>query len=921
MGHLDLYHRTTPAAAAAILREKRMTSKERGDVFFSTSRDGGQAEGYGDAVVHVRVPEHLAELDDEFPDGEQHYKIHNRHLKPQHFVGARVVSSKDQALARLEALPDNMIQGRHLNQLYREHNIHFHEEDPYEAGEVGDDHMTGDTGTSIHHSLGTPLHTSQAHLWKHTLRHFIENPGASGDAKRPHTWTHAGQHWIGDGHHRIVADRMLGSSGMTVSDRTPKTAAAEEPAAGPQKDAHRLRFSDPEEDYTGGSKWRNEGFIRAQHPEHGEVGHVQYLRGGRANSPIMIKMLKVHPDHQRKGYGSALMDQLQTAFPKAKIDHGDRTDAGKGWWDSYGKGKADSRGRTSRLARGGTLDVRVGEGQYTVRPGRICDGCGGTGYVGPGDGCGACDESGRDPECLCGLPVAKQPGEDWWSHLDGSIGHDGEFYGHSVADLMRHVAAAAEMAKLGGKVNRQDRNTDWAKIQGTNYLLHRGVGMDLSPEDHAIVHDSSLPKAERAHHLLGLFKGNQIGEHWSTNEKVAHHYSHLGARYATSHDEVAPGTYGRNADGSERQRPRTRVVVHAEFPDVKHVNTDPEATTYGYSRKNDEGMLEREVPLHEGTQLKIHGVSWGLTSYGRDDPAAHDRKTTKHIFDEPPQHTASTKRATAPTKRLFGPTFGLDRRLFDGEHLKADVTHYVLGTLDGFWRPVYGAGWKRWARVYLAGSEASEWTSETLEGNNDFDILVGVEYDRARADVPLFADASDEEITQALNTGFREQLIPRTDPVTITIDGAETGPWSNTWYVNADSWDIVRIKPYAAYDVTNHAWAVKPPHLPDWDIEKFPEGHALVEMGEAYEKLIGAIFDLPEPYRTQQGNALWTYLHTDRSRAFSSEGEGWYDPGNVMEKWLDQNGTWADLWAIHHRADEDPSTLLAPADWSNDPTR
>lgn len=94
MSNLDLYHRTTPDAAAAILREKRMTSKENDNgLFFSTHRDGENAGGYGSAVVHVRVPEHLAELDDEFPDGEQHYKVRAQHLQPHHFVGVRRVAS------------------------------------------------------------------------------------------------------------------------------------------------------------------------------------------------------------------------------------------------------------------------------------------------------------------------------------------------------------------------------------------------------------------------------------------------------------------------------------------------------------------------------------------------------------------------------------------------------------------------------------------------------------------------------------------------------------------------------------------------------------------------------------------------------------------------------------------------------------
>lgn len=44
------------------------------EAFVSTHVDG-QATGYGEAVVHVPVDAADAQLDDEFPDGEQHYRI------------------------------------------------------------------------------------------------------------------------------------------------------------------------------------------------------------------------------------------------------------------------------------------------------------------------------------------------------------------------------------------------------------------------------------------------------------------------------------------------------------------------------------------------------------------------------------------------------------------------------------------------------------------------------------------------------------------------------------------------------------------------------------------------------------------------------------------------------------------------------
>lgn len=98
---LDLYHRTTPEAAETIHREKRMTSKEhnrggRGTpAFFSNHRDGNYSSGYGEGVVHVRVPEHMAELEDEFKDGEQHYTMDTSKLKPHHFVAPQKTAAAD----------------------------------------------------------------------------------------------------------------------------------------------------------------------------------------------------------------------------------------------------------------------------------------------------------------------------------------------------------------------------------------------------------------------------------------------------------------------------------------------------------------------------------------------------------------------------------------------------------------------------------------------------------------------------------------------------------------------------------------------------------------------------------------------------------------------------------------------------------
>lgn len=85
---IDLYHRTSADAAAAILTGCAMTSRENTQEAYFSTRPDGHATGYGTTVVHVRVPAHLARLDDEFPDGELHYRVRVADLRPEHFVGA-----------------------------------------------------------------------------------------------------------------------------------------------------------------------------------------------------------------------------------------------------------------------------------------------------------------------------------------------------------------------------------------------------------------------------------------------------------------------------------------------------------------------------------------------------------------------------------------------------------------------------------------------------------------------------------------------------------------------------------------------------------------------------------------------------------------------------------------------------------------
>lgn len=91
---MRLYHMTSPQAAAEIYPNGPFISKEAdGSVYFSDRVDG-YAAGYGEAWVCVDVPELIAELDDEFPDGELHYRINLQDLRPEYIIGTSAGSER-----------------------------------------------------------------------------------------------------------------------------------------------------------------------------------------------------------------------------------------------------------------------------------------------------------------------------------------------------------------------------------------------------------------------------------------------------------------------------------------------------------------------------------------------------------------------------------------------------------------------------------------------------------------------------------------------------------------------------------------------------------------------------------------------------------------------------------------------------------
>jgi hypothetical protein len=327
-----------------------------------------------------------------------------------------------------------------------------------------------------------------------------------------------------------------------------------------------------------------------------------------------------------------------------------------------------------------------------------------------------------------------------------------------------------------------------------------------------------------------------------------------------------------------------------------------------------DGLSMGQVPLNQTHTLRHPLQGWSATKASRGHRIIH-RPTEEggihvgyiglHEYGKAERRLGSDRPDLH--SRIFGPTKGsLDPRLFDGDKMRPQVREAILERLGAVLEPVLGISWKNSLDVYLAGSEASEWW-----GNDDLDVLVGLDYDHLEE--TTLEGVPDEDATALLNqlfwSGYNDE----------DWHAPFGGVWHATAYANPEigSGGIKKIKPYAVYDILRNDWLVKPPHLEHWNIAEGPAGPEVVDEAKAYADLIDAIDKLPEPYRTQQGTSLWDHLHADRGRAFSDRGEGWYDPGNVIEKALNEWGLWDKLVDIkYHSA---PGSMSTPEGWSNQP--
>jgi hypothetical protein len=74
-GTITLYHRTTPENAEKIKNTGRFISLENTNEAFFSSKPTGQAEGYGDAIVAIKIYPNKVRINDAFHGGEVHVAV------------------------------------------------------------------------------------------------------------------------------------------------------------------------------------------------------------------------------------------------------------------------------------------------------------------------------------------------------------------------------------------------------------------------------------------------------------------------------------------------------------------------------------------------------------------------------------------------------------------------------------------------------------------------------------------------------------------------------------------------------------------------------------------------------------------------------------------------------------------------------
>lgn len=234
------------------------------------------------------------------------------------------------------------------------------------------------------------------------------------------------------------------------------------------------------------------------------------------------------------------------------------------------------------------------------------------------------------------------------------------------------------------------------------------------------------------------------------------------------------------------------------------------------------------------------------------------------------------------TSYFSQPQAGLDPRVFRNGRLIGDVRNAIYGELINFLSSKFQSPGD-WTHAWLAGSGVShQWAAKRYPA--DLDCLVGVDFPAFRRANEKYKGLSDQDIASMINDMFRQELWPKTADF--------LNAFELTFYVNVQS-DIQKIKPYAAYSLTNDDWVVRPTiegvvDNPEWTAKSEKDVKLASEIVARYAMALSQVQAAQNPalrvnaeralrLAVTQAAALYDDIHSGRKFAFSESGEGYRD--------------------------------------------
>jgi len=258
------------------------------------------------------------------------------------------------------------------------------------------------------------------------------------------------------------------------------------------------------------------------------------------------------------------------------------------------------------------------------------------------------------------------------------------------------------------------------------------------------------------------------------------------------------------------------------------------------------------------------------------------------------------------TSYFSTPAAGLDPRIFRNGKLQPKVRNTILQILLDYLNGKF-IGASSWTHAWLAGSGVSyQWAAHRDPG--DLDCLVGVDFPRFREANPSYRGLSDKEISKLMNEGFYNDLQPKVERFLNSFE--------LTFYVNTKT-NILDIKPYAAYSLTEDSWTVAPtayvPEVnPEWEVaaeqDRRTTADILIKYLAAKSKYDKATNDAVKANTRSelkiaqaQAISLFEQIHSQRSEAFSPTGAGYTDFNNYRWQAGKRSGA---IQALRHLKDE-----------------